>query len=921
MLSSTEYFGFGSIMGVGRFILWGLTWILTTVSNVVEQIYNHIFSLFGVIYSDKVVSFLQGWIGYLWIPVVISIIILGYNLIMGDASEGNVKVKTFARNLCLFAIVLFGLPYLFLGNTSQAGVFTNSTATGYQGNGTITSNSGLLDVFTNDNGQGIIKGVSEIGGGDSEGSHTYGVVANNTYDLPFIFAQVEKRDASETKSRNQQTQQPDWSQRYLEAGKIKKNIYQKMGSDGKVKNKAGDSVMSLSVNEYIDYEVVDKIGQDTYKISDVMVNGYDYGIFFEDDNSKDDIHEFFENNEPNASTLTSNQYYKPQNVSLRQYLFKSYHPEVIRNYDDEGNKTSVWYSSKGKTQSGAPFGIGSNFPYRYKVEWGIMFMQLISTAVVMILTTYKIARIIYEIVFNHFLALFFGAADLSNGQRIKEILKSIISLLLSLLFAVVLVEFYFIITDSVNNIQFIPNDEGANKWMQVLVDFFIAVATVKGPSVLEKILGVEGGLSGAWRDMGAATRPARNAARAVGRGAMKLAKGAAIAGVATGYYAHKHHQGAKEARKEHENGNQRKVGGGKDKSRTEIAGKESQFSAINNGKKENKGMTPAERKQTASGNAAATEEMARQSRDLGKEVDKAKTVEAKNEVANRYRGNIQNAALAEQADAKQNGEKISDREALSRAYENSGFDKAQADALASRDVASGNFEEKKDKFDNSISASAQQKLADNPTAYSNEMEAYKEAASDHYKSLGFDNDTANSLAESKANQVLLDDKQTQIRSQAAEFQRTTPSAESINNGGSSSAPIDNSNRMSDQEALEAASSYVLNNPSVGYTGNASEAASHIYSQGTLKEGPVTGRIANNAVRERAEVNTRSGSLQNDMNPATKAAATIVGGYFVERAAETLHGAGTKAGYSGYKSRNARKTEKEYQKLKNKRNKR
>ena len=185
MVSSMEYRGWGSLFGAGRLLLWGLTWVLTFICNIVEQIYNHIFSLFGVIYNENVVKFLQGWLGYLWIPVVISVIILGYNLIMGDATEGNIRVKTFARNICLFAIILFGLPYLFLGNTTQAGVFTGSNATGYSGNGTISSNSGVIDLFTNDSGSGIIKGVSQLGGNTSNASHTYGIVSNHTYDLLF----------------------------------------------------------------------------------------------------------------------------------------------------------------------------------------------------------------------------------------------------------------------------------------------------------------------------------------------------------------------------------------------------------------------------------------------------------------------------------------------------------------------------------------------------------------------------------------------------------------------------------------------------------------------------------------------------------------------------------------------------------------
>lgn len=931
MISNTEYNGWTSLFGAGRFILWMLTWILTFICNIIEQAYNHIFSLFGVIYNEKVIGFLQGWIGYLWIPVAISILILGYNLIMGDATEGNARAKTFVRNLCLFAIILFGLPYLFLGNTTQAGVFTGGSSSGYRSSGTITSNSGLLDVFTNDNGQGIVNGVKQLGGNIGNSSHTYDVVADNTYDLPFIFTQVENGNGGAAKSKT-------WSQEYIEKEKIKKNIFQIPDSEGGYTSKKGDSIMSISINDFTDYVDVDKIGQDKFKVSDVMVDGYDYGLYSTDDNNKTDIHKYFLSNTPDASSLTSDSEYKPSEVSLRQYLFKTYHSEVIRDYNDEGKIRGVWYSNNGKTQSGAIAGIGSNFPFKYKVDWGVMFIQLISAAIVMILTTYKVARIIYEIIFNHFLALFFGAADLSNGQRIKEILKSIVSLLLSLLFAVVLVEFYFILSEAVKTIEFIPNDVAANKWMQALVEFFIAVATVKGPSVLEKILGVEGGLSGAWRDMGAATRPARRAAMVGAYAGAKLAKGAlsktkdAVKGAGkAGYHGINRVKGAAAARKANANGNQRSIGGGADKSRTQVAGKSSQFSAINNGKKETN--APKNANATASKNNAATAEMARQSRDLNKEMTHSATNkavvggmsageakrEASNEIANRYRGNIHNAALAEQANAG-GSSKMSDKEALTRAYENSGFSKEDAASLAARDVASGSFTETKDRFDNSISAQAQQRLSENPSEYSSQKEAYQAAAMDHYQSLGFDNTAAASMADTKANQVLLDDKQAEIRNRAMEIQKTTPSYSSIEAGGSMSAPIDDSNRMSDVEALTTAAADVLHG-SVGYTGNYSEAASHIYSQGTLKEGPVTGRIANNMARESAEVNTRAGSLDHGINPTAQAALTIVGGYFAEREASTLHSTGYSAGYSKYEKKNAKKTEKEYQKLKKQRDKR
>lgn len=880
MVSSTEYQNLNSLFGLGRVILWLIIQIMVMVCNLVEGIYNHIFSLFNVVYSDSVVNFIQSWIGFLWIPIAISIIILGYNLIMGDESEGKVKIKTFGRNICLLALIIFGLPYLFIGHAggNSSAVFIDKNTSGYSSSGNITSgNPGLIDFFTNDNGNGIITGVSELSGMSQSGaSHTYGLVIQNIYDLKHIYKQAEQN----TDNINSKT----WSSLYIDGEKITKNTYQYI-SNGKVVNKKGDSILNVNVCEIIDYDDVGNIGDGDLTVVDVMADGYDYGIFFKDDNSKDDIHEYLVGDTADTEGLTSNSNYKPSEVKARDWLFKSIHNEVIRQYDDDENVKQVFYSSEGKTQSGVIFGLGSTFPFRYRVEWGTMFIQLIATTIILLLTSYKIARIIYEITVNQFLALFFGAADLSNGQRVREILKSIVSLLLSLLFAVVLVEFYFIVSSAVNTITF-SSDFSANNWMRALVNLFVAMAAVKGPSVLEKVLGVEGGLSGAWRDMASVnrmTKPARNAAKTA-------VKGAAIMGAAGGYFAYKRHQGKSDERTRHKNGNQRKIGGPRDKSRTEVAGNESQFSAARRSGS-NLGRSPEEQMKTASGNNAANAEMARQSRDISGEINNKNA----NEAANKYRSNIQNAAMAEQANARLNGDEISDREALQRAYENSGFDAEQSESLASRDVAEGSYSDKKEKFENSISAKAQQKLSDSPLDYQNQMEAYNEAATDHYKALGFDDATAQSMAEETAGKVLVDDKQGEIRTRASEMMRTNPD-------------------LSETDAINTASQEVLNSRSVGYTGSTLDAGTQIISQGTLKEGVKSGRIANNVIREKAETNTRSSSLRNDMNPAAKAAATMVGGYFVERAAETLHQTGTAVGSSSYSRKNAKRTERQYKKL-------
>ena len=144
--------------------------MISSLCSAAEGIYNHIFSLVGVIYNDNVVRFLQGWMGFIWIPIAISVLYLGYSLIMGDAAEGNMRAKTFARNVCLFILIVVGVPYLFIGHadTDSASLFVNSNVTSYTPESSVSSNSGILEFFSDDSGQGIINGVSSMARGSSD---------------------------------------------------------------------------------------------------------------------------------------------------------------------------------------------------------------------------------------------------------------------------------------------------------------------------------------------------------------------------------------------------------------------------------------------------------------------------------------------------------------------------------------------------------------------------------------------------------------------------------------------------------------------------------------------------------------------------------------------------------------------------------
>ena len=62
MVSHLQYFDGSQMFGLFRVILWALVNLISSLCSAAEGIYNHIFSLVGVIYNDNVVRFLQGWI-------------------------------------------------------------------------------------------------------------------------------------------------------------------------------------------------------------------------------------------------------------------------------------------------------------------------------------------------------------------------------------------------------------------------------------------------------------------------------------------------------------------------------------------------------------------------------------------------------------------------------------------------------------------------------------------------------------------------------------------------------------------------------------------------------------------------------------------------------------------------------------------
>ena len=139
----------------------------------------------------------------------------------------------------------------------------------------------------------------------------------------------------------------------------------------------------------------------------------------------------------------------------------------------------------------------------------------------MIFTAFKVVKISFDIIVHQILATIMAAGDWANGQKLKEVIKSLFALFFSVFMCSVMMKLYFMFSawTSTN----IGNGIG-----RAFLLIFAAFAVIDGPNIVEKLFGVDAGLSSVFRSVSTLFFATRGAA-AVAHGAHNLVNGAARA--------------------------------------------------------------------------------------------------------------------------------------------------------------------------------------------------------------------------------------------------------------------------------------------------------------------------------------------------------------------------------------------------------
>lgn len=129
--------------------------------------------------------------------------------------------------------------------------------------------------------------------------------------------------------------------------------------------------------------------------------------------------------------------------------------------------------------------------YRFHINFITIIVTLAITAFVMVFTAIKMIKLSIELAFSKVMTTFVAVADLSGGQRIRQSINGIISIFVAMISTMLMLKLYVMgtayLSDKISGIG------------TILAMIGCAIFVIDGPNYIEKMFGVDAGLSSVWR--------------------------------------------------------------------------------------------------------------------------------------------------------------------------------------------------------------------------------------------------------------------------------------------------------------------------------------------------------------------------------------------------------------------------------------
>jgi hypothetical protein len=146
--------------------------------------------------------------------------------------------------------------------------------------------------------------------------------------------------------------------------------------------------------------------------------------------------------------------------------------------------------------------------YRYHIEWLSIYMELIAIIIAYVCAAYKVIRIIWEIIAGQLIATLFSA-DLTNPQKGVKILTCIRDNYIMLVLVAALLQLYNIAVTYVHSLDL-------GSFTKAFIILCLSFCVIDGPNLVEKMMGIDAGLSSGFQKLAAGYTMGRGAKNAVG---------------------------------------------------------------------------------------------------------------------------------------------------------------------------------------------------------------------------------------------------------------------------------------------------------------------------------------------------------------------------------------------------------------------
>ncbi|MEF9839444.1 MAG: hypothetical protein RR791_00615 [Lachnospiraceae bacterium] len=146
--------------------------------------------------------------------------------------------------------------------------------------------------------------------------------------------------------------------------------------------------------------------------------------------------------------------------------------------------------------------LGNEFYYRYQFRFGTYYLSILSLILVFFCLAYKNTRIIYELFVSRIM-VFLMATDMSSNQKVVKILVSIRDGYYALCLTAVTIRSFTLFCSYLGT-------QEMNGLVRGIIVLFITFCVIDGASIMEKITGVDAGLSSMTGKIIAGTQIARS---------------------------------------------------------------------------------------------------------------------------------------------------------------------------------------------------------------------------------------------------------------------------------------------------------------------------------------------------------------------------------------------------------------------------